>query len=69
MNQATVALCAEMVGSAEAVLEMSVQYSKERVAFGCPIGSFQALQHKMSNMLIEADGAWLLTYHAAWMLS
>ncbi|TET74814.1 MAG: acyl-CoA dehydrogenase [Dehalococcoidia bacterium] len=69
INQATVALCAEMVGGAQAVLEMSVEYSKERVAFGRPIGSFQALQHKMANMLIEVDGAWLLTYQAAWMLS
>ncbi len=69
MDQATVALCAEMVGGAQAVLEMSVEYSKERVAFGRPIGSFQALQHKMANMLIEVDGAWLLTYQAAWMLS
>ena len=69
INLATVALCAEMVGGAQAVLEMSVEYSKERVAFGRPIGSFQALQHKMANMLIEVDGAWLLTYQAAWMLS
>lgn len=69
INQGIVALCAEMVGGAQAVLEMSVEYSKERVAFGRPIGSFQALQHKMANMLIEVDGAWLLTYQAAWMLS
>ena len=69
INQATVALCAEMVGGAQAVLEMSVEYSKERVAFGRPIGSFQSLQHKMANMLIEVDGAWLLTYQAAWMIS
>jgi len=69
LNQATVALCAEMVGGAQAVLDMSVEYSKERVAFGRPIGSFQALQHKMANMLIEVDGAWLLTYQAAWMLA
>jgi len=69
LNQATVALCAEMVGGAQAVLEMSVEYSKERVAFGRPIGSFQALQHKMADMLIEVDGAWLLTYQAAWMLA
>jgi len=69
LNQATLALCAEMVGGAQAVLEMSVEYSKERIAFGRPIGSFQALQHKMANMLIEVDGAWLLTYQAAWMLA
>jgi len=69
LNQATVALCAEMVGGALAVLDMSVEYSKERVAFGRPIGSFQALQHKMANMLVEVDGAWLLTYQAAWMLA
>ena len=69
LNQATVAVCAEMVGGAQAVLEMSVEYSKERVAFGRPIGSFQALQHKMADMLVEVDGAWLLTYQAACMIS
>ncbi|MDY6908111.1 MAG: acyl-CoA dehydrogenase family protein [Chloroflexota bacterium] len=68
LNQATVAKCAEMVGGALAILEMSVEYAKERVAFGRPIGSFQALQHKMANMLIEIDGAWLLTYQAAWLI-
>lgn len=69
LQQATMALCAQMVGGARAAFDMSSEYAKERVAFGRPIGSFQAIQHKMANMLVELDGAWLLTYQAAWMLS
>lgn len=68
MQKATIALCAEMVGGAQAVLDMSVAYSKERYAFGHPIGSYQALQHKMADMMLYIDGAWLLTYQAAWRI-
>src|SRR5262249_61341159 len=44
LNIATAALCAEMVGGAQRVLDMSVAYAKERVQFGRPIGSFQAIK-------------------------
>ena len=69
MDLATVALCAEMVGGAQAALEMTVAYAKERVTFGRPIGTYQALQHKMADMLLQVDGAWLLTYQAACRLT
>ena len=65
MDLATIALCAEMVGGAQAALQMTVEYAKERTTFGRPIGSYQALQHKMADMLLQVDGAWLLTYQAA----
>jgi alkylation response protein AidB-like acyl-CoA dehydrogenase len=54
---------------AEQVLEMSVEYAKERVAFDHPIGSFQAIQHYCANMKVDVDGMRLLTYEAAWLLS
>ncbi len=46
----TAALCAEMVGGGEWVLETTVNYAKDRIAFGVPIGSFQAIKHKCANM-------------------
>ena len=51
----TAALCAEMVGAGEKVLEMTVDYLKERIAFGVPIGSFQALQHRAADMVIGLE--------------
>lgn len=65
----TVAQCALMIGGAEKVLEMTVAYAKKRVQFGRPIGSFQAIQHRCSNMLVDLDGAKLNTYEAACRLS
>jgi alkylation response protein AidB-like acyl-CoA dehydrogenase len=68
LEKAVVAQCAEMVGGARQVLEMTVEYAKERTAFGHPIGSFQAIQHYCADMLVDVDGCSLLTYSAAWRL-
>jgi len=51
----TAALCAEMLGAGEKVLEMTIDYLKERVAFGVVIGSFQALQHRAADMMIGLE--------------
>jgi alkylation response protein AidB-like acyl-CoA dehydrogenase len=64
-----VAKCAEMIGQAEAVLEMTVEYVKQRVQFGRPIGSFQAIQDHCTDMAINLKGARNITYQAAWRLS
>ena len=69
LAEAAVAECAWMVGGARCVLEMAVDYAKERVQFGRPIGSFQAIQHKCSNMAIELEGATSINYYAAWAVS
>jgi alkylation response protein AidB-like acyl-CoA dehydrogenase len=69
LEKATAALCAQMVGGAQATLEMSVNYAKERVQFGQPIGSFQAIQHHCADMLIDVDGCRFITYQAAWRIS
>ena len=66
---AALANCALIVGGAQYVLEITVNYAKERVQFERAIGSFQAIQHKCANMLIDIDGARFLTYEAAWRLS
>jgi len=51
----TAALCAEMVGAGERAFEMTVDYLKERVAFGVVIGSFQALQHRAADLAIGLE--------------
>ena len=69
LQKATVAKCAEMVGGAQAVLEMAVSYAKERVQFNRPIGSFQAIQHYCANMVTDVDGSRFVTYKAAWKVN
>ncbi|OFV88233.1 MAG: hypothetical protein A3J75_07375 [Acidobacteria bacterium RBG_16_68_9] len=66
---AKVALCAEMCGGAQKVLDMSVEYAKVREQFGRPIGSFQAIQHKCANMMVQVESAKSATYYAAWAVA
>lgn len=65
LTRAKAALAAWMVGGAAAALDMTVSYAKNRVQFGQPIGSFQAIQHKLANVATEVEGARLITYRAA----
>jgi alkylation response protein AidB-like acyl-CoA dehydrogenase len=66
---ATVLQSAELVGLADMALEIAVEYAKIRVAFGRPIGSFQAIQHMAADMLADRDGARYLTYQAACLVN
>jgi alkylation response protein AidB-like acyl-CoA dehydrogenase len=66
LDLAAVALAAEQVGGAQKVLDMSVEYAKDRVQFGRPIGSFQAIKHKCADMLLEVESAKSAAYYAAW---
>ncbi len=66
---AKVALCAEMCGGAQRVLDMSVEYAKVREQFGKPIGSFQAIQHKCADMMVQVESAKSATYYAAWAVA
>lgn len=68
-ERAAVAKCAEMLGGAQQVLEMTVNYAKNRKQFDRPIGSFQVIQHNCVNMAIDIEASRLNTYHAAWKLS
>jgi alkylation response protein AidB-like acyl-CoA dehydrogenase len=66
LDQAAVCLANEMVGGAQRVLDMSVEYAKVRVQFGRPIGSFQAIKHKCADMLLEVESGKSAAYYAAW---
>jgi len=61
--------CAEMSGGGQEVLDMTVEYAKQRTQFGRPIGTFQAIQHHCANMATDVEGAKFITYQAAWKLS
>lgn len=69
LDLAAVAMAAEQVGGAQQCLDMSVQYAKDRVQFGRPIGSFQAIKHKCADMLLEVESAKSAAYYAGWCAS
>ena len=69
LGKASVVLCAEMVGGAQAVMDMSLHYARERTQFKRPIGSFQAIQHHFADMWTDINGSRYLLYKAAWKIS
>ncbi|HEX5706587.1 MAG TPA: acyl-CoA dehydrogenase family protein [Pyrinomonadaceae bacterium] len=69
LQVATVALCAEMVGGMQWVLDATVEYAKTRQQFGRAIGSFQAVQHMCADMLLMTESARSAAYYAAWALT
>jgi len=68
IDRATVGVCAEAVGALESLLQRTVEYSKTRKQFGTPIGTFQALQHRMADMFIECQLARSIVMMAAMSL-
>src|SRR5207244_928874 len=66
MDLAAVALALECVGVAERALEMATEYAKVREQFGRPIGSFQAIKHKLANVLLEVEAARSAAWYALW---
>jgi len=69
LQRAAVLKCAEISGACRAVLDMTSSYAKERIQFDRPIGSFQAVQHKLADILIDVDAVQYLLYQAAWGIS
>jgi alkylation response protein AidB-like acyl-CoA dehydrogenase len=69
LQKAAVARCAEMVGLAQQALNMTLDYAKERMAFGHPIGAFQSIQHRCADMLMDVEGSRFATYQAAWRIN
>jgi len=68
-EKATIAKCAEMVGGFGAMFDLTLDYGKTRMAFGKPIGTFQALQVKYADMLADLESSRIMTYKAAWMIT
>jgi alkylation response protein AidB-like acyl-CoA dehydrogenase len=69
LDRAITALSAEMLGASTRVLEMSVEYAKDRVQFGKPIGSFQAVKHRLADALVDVEAMRSNVYYAAWSLA
>jgi alkylation response protein AidB-like acyl-CoA dehydrogenase len=65
LGRAHVALAAEMLGTSRWIFDHTLEYAKQREQFGRPIGSFQALQHKLANMALLHQRAWAAVYYAA----
>ena len=69
LERANVAQCADMVGMAEQALKLTLDYAKERKAFGHPIGAFQSIQHRCADMFMDVEGSRYVTYPAAWRIN
>jgi alkylation response protein AidB-like acyl-CoA dehydrogenase len=67
LHLAAVAIAAEQVGGAQQCLDDSVAYAKERIQFGRPIASFQAIKHKCADMMVRVESARSASYYAACM--
>ena len=67
LDDGRIAIAALAVGLAQACLEHSVEYAKQRLAFGKPIGSYQAVAFKCADLEVMVESARLLTYKAAWL--
>ena len=69
LRKAAALQCAQMVGGAQMELEMTAERAKNRIQFNRPIGTFQAVQHRLADMFIDVNGARWTTYQAVWRLS
>ena len=69
LQRAVAGQCLEMLGGAAAVLEMTVEYAKQRAQFGRPVGTFQAVQHHCANMATDVEGCRHIAYQAAWKIA
>jgi len=68
IHSGIVAFSSHMVGASERIHAMAVEFAKNRVQFGRPIGSFQAIQHYLAQSITEIIGADTMTLYAAWCL-
>jgi alkylation response protein AidB-like acyl-CoA dehydrogenase len=68
LERGAAAVAAESIGVIEAALEITVQYAKDRIQFGSPIGRYQGVKHPLAEMYVDVECLKSLTYYAAWAL-
>jgi alkylation response protein AidB-like acyl-CoA dehydrogenase len=68
LDEGATAVCAESVGAAEAILQLTVGYAKQRIQFDKPIGQFQGVKHPLAVAYVDIESWKSLTYYAAWTL-
>ena len=66
---ASALLAVEQLGAAQHLFDVAVQYAKDRLQFGRPIGSFQAVKHRLADMMVDLEHARSTAYHAVWALT
>ena len=69
VDRGSMAYAAELLGGAQRLLDLSVEYAKDRVQFDKPIGSFQAVKHRLADMLVDVEGMRSAVYYAAWCIA
>jgi alkylation response protein AidB-like acyl-CoA dehydrogenase len=69
LDRAATAAAAQLLGASERALEMSVEYAKVRRQFGHPIGSFQAVKHRLADALVDVEAMRSSAYYAAWCVA
>ena len=69
LDRGAIAVCAEATGAADGLHAMTVQYAKDRIQFGHPIGHFQGVKHPLAEMYVQLESARSLLYRAAWALA
>jgi alkylation response protein AidB-like acyl-CoA dehydrogenase len=65
LDESTLAIALEMVGTSQAIFDITLEYAKQRQQFGVPIGSFQAIKHKFADMMVALERARSTAYFAA----
>ncbi|MCP5039711.1 MAG: acyl-CoA/acyl-ACP dehydrogenase [bacterium] len=68
LDRAAIAVSAEILGAAQAAHTLTVQYAKDRVQFGSPIGRYQGVKHPLAEMYVDLESLRSLLYYAAWAL-
>jgi alkylation response protein AidB-like acyl-CoA dehydrogenase len=69
VDRGATAYAAELLGASQHLLDESVAYAKDRVQFDKPIGSFQAVKHRLADMLVDVEGMRSAVYYAAWCIA
>ena len=68
IDRGACSVAAEIVGAAEAALDLTTRYAKERLQFGDPIGRYQSVKHPLAEMYVDVESTKSLVYYAAWAL-